>query len=335
MNAYPLVSVVIPSYNVRQYIEVALLSALQQTYRHLEIIVVNDGSTDDTLALVQSLQATWQDARLRIVDQDNRGLSEARNAGIRAASGSLIAFLDADDAWRLDKIERHVALFAANSRLGLSFSYSEYMTDAGQPTGVLLRTDRHAPGLHDLLARNHCGNGSTVVALKTCFDQAGLFRAELRSCEDYEMWCRILWATSFEAACIPQPLTLYRQRPQSLSFDVAGFTRNADLAMQYLRTDMQNVPARRFDRGHAEHYRIAAWRAATCGNDRGALRLLLRAARLHPPLLFTNARAAAMLLLLLVPLAPRLQLQRLASRFKQRFGRGATTTPPPGGQNHA
>lgn len=311
--ASPLVSVVVPAYNVEPYIETALNSALDQTYRRLEVIVVNDGSTDGTQAVIDRVVRQRQDPRLRVIQRANGGLSAARNTGIAAAQGELIGFLDSDDAWRSDKLERHVRLFAADPGLGLTFSQSDYMTEAGHLTGTRLRTTRHQPSLHDMLRRNHCGNGSTVVIRRDCFELAGTFREDLKSCEDYEMWCRVLWATGYRAECIALPLTIYRLRDSSLSFNFASFTDNADRAMASLRELMRNVPARRFRAGHAEHYRIAAWKATTTGRNREGAALLGKALRLWPWLLLTDPAATATALALLLPFRMRAPLVK---RFK-------------------
>lgn len=311
----PLVSVVIPAYNVEAYVAEALRSALRQTYPHREVIVVDDGSTDRTLAVIARTRAEHGDPPLTVVRQPNRGLSAARNAGLRAARGELIAFLDGDDAWRDDKLARHVRVMTADPGVGVSFSESEYMTEDGRPTGDCISTRNLLPSLHAMLRRNHFGNGSTVVARRECFEQAGVFREDLKSCEDYEMWCRLLWATDFRAVGIASPLTLYRVRSGSLSFDVGKFTANADHAMRVLRSTMRNVPESLFRAGHAEHYRIAAMKAAMCGRNGDAARLLGCALRLWPPILLADAAPAATAVLLLLPLRLR---QPLLSWIKAR-----------------
>jgi len=312
----PLVSVVVPAYNVAPYVEQALVSALDQTYRRIEVIVVNDGSTDSTRSVIERVLRDRGDPRLRVIDQPNAGLSAARNSGVDAARGELVAFLDSDDAWRPDKLEKHVRLLARRPRVGLSFSYSEYMTEDGRPTGHGPVTTRLAPSLHDMVRRNQCGNGSSIVVRRECLRIAGPFREELRSCEDYELWCRMLWATSYEAACIPEPLTLYRQREASLSFDAARFTQNADLAMRLLRETMPSIPERLMRAGHAEHYRIAALKAATLGQDEVATRLLARALRLWPWLLVSDRRTLATAATLLMPRRLR---QPLIDRYRTRL----------------
>ncbi|WP_395665047.1 glycosyltransferase family 2 protein [Methylocella sp.] len=287
----PPLSIVIPAYNVAPYIEAAVRSALAQTMRDLEVVVVDDGSTDDTPRVLARLAAALDDPRLRILRQDNGGLSAARNAGILAARGEFIGLLDGDDVWLPQKAALHLGVMTGDPSIGLTFSHSEYMTEAGARSGDILLAGKAHPSLHDMIRRNHFGNGSTVVARRACFEEAGLFLPELRSCEDYEMWRRILWMTGYEAQLIPRPLTLYRLRESSLSFDSRKFVGYADMAMAILRRDMPNVPERVMRAGHAEHYRIAAWKAVSCGRRGDALALMLRALALRPFFLFTDWRA--------------------------------------------
>ncbi len=319
----PALSIVIPAYNVAPYIAAAVESALDQSFTDLEIIVIDDGSTDTTPDVLETLRQRRADPRLRIVRQDNKGLSGARNSGIRLARGTLIGFLDGDDLWRPEKAAHHIAAFARAPGLGISFSHSEYLTEDGLPTGRLLMAGAAAPSLHAMVRRNHLGNGSTPVVRRACFDLAGLFCEELQSCEDYEMWCRILCETPYYAALVPLPLTFYRLRETSLSFNFAKFLDNADRAMARLRARMPYLPARVLRAGHAEHYRIAAWKAVSTGQARTGLRLLARAVRLRPALLLVDWRAAATLLGALLPAWVR---ERLVKASKQ--GKGSALDPP-------
>ena len=120
----PLVSVVIPVYNVEKYIEQALESVIQQSYSKLEIIVVDDQSPDQSIDLVKT---KFNDPRIRIIRQKNRGLAGARNTGICNANGSFIAFLDSDDFWQHDKIEKHVSVMLASPNYGISFCSSLFV----------------------------------------------------------------------------------------------------------------------------------------------------------------------------------------------------------------
>ena len=295
----PLLSVVIPAYNVAPYVEAAVRSALDQTLGDLEVIVVDDGSTDGTTELLERLDRELRDPRLRIVGRPNGGLAAARNTGIEAARGRFVGFLDGDDLWRPEKAARHLEPMLDDPSIGITFSDSEYLTEDGRPTGRLLTSGSLRPSLWQMIRRNLVGNGSAPVVRRECFARAGLFDETLRSCEDYEMWVRILHATRCRIARIPAPLTLYRVRETSLSASFERFLENGDRAMASLRARMPLVPERVFREGHALHYRIASRKAVSFGHRRLAAGYLRRALALCPWLFLVDPRAAATALLLL------------------------------------
>jgi glycosyltransferase involved in cell wall biosynthesis len=124
-------SVVIPSYNTAEFIQAAIRSVTEQTFGGLEIIVVDDGSSDDSIQRIMALD----DERLTCVYQENRGLAGARNTGILLARGEFIGFLDADDIWYPQKAETHLRVMQVDPKIGLTFSYSAYLDEAGSETG--------------------------------------------------------------------------------------------------------------------------------------------------------------------------------------------------------
>jgi glycosyltransferase involved in cell wall biosynthesis len=310
----PLLSVVIPAYNVAPYIRAAVESALAQTLRSLEVIVVDDGSTDDTSAVLDAIERDWNDPRLRVIRQENGGPSVARNTGISDARGVFIGFLDPDDIWAPEKAALQIALMQQDETIGIGFSNSEYLTEEGLRTGYFLRAKKARPSLHDMIRCNHTGNGSTPIVRRECFQIAGLFRPELRSCEDYEMWCRILALTRYRAELYPRPLTMYRMRRSSLTFDFAKFVENADRAMDFIRLTMPDVPAYVIRAGQAEHYRTAAWKAVSSDRAHEGVDLLMRAVSLHPYILFSDWRVSATALGVLLPEGVR---NRLHSEIKK------------------
>lgn len=207
-----LVSVVIPAYNAAAFITHAVDSALAQTYQRCEILIVNDGSTDDTARALEVYGDT-----IRILHQANSGLSNARNRGIRAARGELVALLDADDRWLPSKLARQVEILQANPRIGFCSTRTRVEAPDGTPTGEWSCPHIEGTLLQTLFLCNGAipGSGSGVMARRHLFDQVGLFDETLRSLEDIDMWMRLAAVTGYE--CIDEPLTVIVKHPDSMS----------------------------------------------------------------------------------------------------------------------
>ncbi len=181
----PLVSVIIPTYNRGWIIGEAVDSVLAQEYPNTELIVVDDGSTDATDAVL----AAYGD-RIRLLRQKNRGVSAARNAGIRAAAGELIAFLDSDDLWLPAKLGRQVAFFRQHPDAVACQTEETWIRN-----GVRVnpgKRHRKPSGMIFIHSLELClVSPSAVMIRRKLFDQVGLFDEDLPACEDYDMWLRI------------------------------------------------------------------------------------------------------------------------------------------------
>ncbi|WP_233130180.1 glycosyltransferase [Synechococcus sp. 1G10] len=224
----PLVSVVMPLYNSASTVAASLDSVLAQTYLNIEILVVDDGSTDDGVRLCRQ----YGDARIRIVQQKNRGLAGARNTGIRNATGSILAFLDSDDLWLPEKVERHVQHLRANPVVGVSYSRSAFIDAAGRPLGIYQTPPLHGITPELILCRNPISNGSCVVMRREVLDgirfEANLYGSpesywfddSFRQSEDIECWLRIALLTQWRIEGIPEALTLYRVSSGGLSANI-------------------------------------------------------------------------------------------------------------------
>lgn len=222
----PKISVVIPLYQGERFISDTIASVRAQTFEDFEIIVVDDGSSDAGPALVEAID----EPRLRLIRQENRGLSGARNTGVRHSRGEYVAFLDADDLWNPTKLQRHVQQLDADRRIGVSFSASAFMDDDGNDMGIVQRPHGATFDSDTIFRRNPVGNGSAPVIRRETLDAVAFldpergrmcwFDESFRQSEDIECWTRIAATTDWRFAYVDAPLVRYRVNQQGLSADV-------------------------------------------------------------------------------------------------------------------
>jgi peptidoglycan/LPS O-acetylase OafA/YrhL/glycosyltransferase involved in cell wall biosynthesis len=292
-------SVVIPNFNTAEYVIAAVNSVLTQTFERLEVIVVDDGSTDCSLQELERIN----DPRVTVVAQANRGLAGARNTGIILARGRYIGFLDSDDVWYPRKVEKQLAVMEANSEIGATFSYSAYISEDGAPTGQLLISSCKQPTARDLAFRNHFGNGSTPIIRRECFEEAGLFAEQLQACEDQEMWVRIAARTKWKLELIPEILTGYRVRSNSLSnSSYHKYVAQARPGIETISQWLPDLSRRDVDRCYAEFIRIISRKALSNGDIQISRALMIDALRYCPWLVLSDVRAMGLLVIHLVSL---------------------------------
>ncbi|CAG7647754.1 glycosyltransferase [Paenibacillus allorhizosphaerae] len=202
----PFFSVIIPTYNRDQYVGRAIESVLKQTYKDFEVIVVDDGSTDNTAKVVQSY-----DTRVRYVYQKNSGPSEARNTGIRFAKGQYVAFLDSDDVFLPNKLQRNKQYLDKNPNC--RFLYSWYYDRRDGKKRKIVRNVKAPSKLNKfryyLYKRKFTIRTSTAVIRRSCFDKVGLFNPNYRYSQDWDMWLRL--ARYYRGYCQKTPLAVYRR----------------------------------------------------------------------------------------------------------------------------
>lgn len=198
-----LVSVVIPTYNRASMLKEAIESVLVQTYQDWELIVVDDGSTDKTPAIVASYRGSCRS--ISYIRQPQQGQFAALNTGLSRTRGEFIAPLDDDDAWLPDKLETQVAYLERYPEISLVYCPMIVMDSTGQ-TGTRKPSNRWQDTFQELLRHNFIP--MTVMVRRTCFDEVGVFDASLSRSGDYDMWLRIACGYRFES--IQEPLALFR-----------------------------------------------------------------------------------------------------------------------------
>ena len=208
----PAVSVVMPSYQKAAFVAGAIESVLAQTFTDLELIVI-DSSTDETPQILERFGT-----RIRVVRDQPRGISAARNLGIRSSRGRYLAFLDADDTWMPSKLEKQVALLERNAKTGLVCADVLFRDEAGPRPGRAFLDATPASGLiHPVIFSRSFIGTLTVVVRRACLEEVGLFDESISACEDHELWLRL--SARWEIEYIDEPLAVYRYSAGQASAD--------------------------------------------------------------------------------------------------------------------
>lgn len=278
----PKVTVVIPAYNATTYLPETLDSVLAQTFPDFEVLIINDGSTDHIVSWASEID----DPRVKLISQENRGVSEARNTGIKSAQGEYIAFLDADDMWEETKLEKQVRCFESKPEVGLVYTWTRLVDETGQETGIKYDSQVEGNVWQQILVACIVCSGSSAMVRRCCFDRAGLFDPGASPAEDFDMWTRIAQHYSF--AVIKEFLLDYRQHSGNSS-------RNHLKMMQALRYTFekrfQSVPPELLylrNLAYAGMYRNAAWKCMYDGNHKEAKAYCKQALLHYPAMHFTK-----------------------------------------------
>ncbi|MCA9405808.1 MAG: glycosyltransferase [Candidatus Omnitrophica bacterium] len=209
------VSVVIPAFNSAAYIRETINSVLNQSFKDLEVVVVDDGSKDNTGELLKDYHS-----KVRYILKENGGPASARNLGIKEAKGEFIAFLDADDLWMSDKLEKQLERFNGED-IGLVFSSVQKMDKDNHDLPDYVNRERFEGRVFEKLFNKNFVPTSTVLVRKSCFEEFGVFDEdpELISVEDYDMWLRI--ASKYKLAHVDEKLVRYRVHENNISKNLA------------------------------------------------------------------------------------------------------------------
>ncbi|OGW78007.1 MAG: hypothetical protein A3C51_01670 [Omnitrophica bacterium RIFCSPHIGHO2_02_FULL_46_20] len=283
MSVDPLVSVIIPYFYEERYLEEALLSVFSQTYKNYEIIVVDDGSATGG---AKSICKKYGD-KLKYIRQENKGVSAARNNGIANSHGEYIAFLDEDDIWLPDKIEKQVGYFEElkrkNINAGLIYT-GQQMID--EDNNVLANGLCKSSGYNYklLLFGNFIGTPSCVMTTRSVLRDVGLFDEGLLQCQDFDMWIRI--AKKYDIYSVNEILTRYRNRQNSLSKDTETRISNCnkiiekqfeeDAKNEIISSELRKNLLLRYKKIAALHWKNAAYASLFQKKDTVAFRKFAR-----------------------------------------------------------
>lgn len=212
----PEVSVIMPTYNRAELLKKSVRSVLNQTYQDFELIIVDDGSTDDTEGTVKS----FGDKRVSYIRHErNRGPGAARNAGIRAAKGKYVAFQDSDDEWLPQKLDRQIrVMMSAPPDVGVVYTGFRRIEAGGriyEPLAQISEISAKEGDIHNALLRGNFIGTPVVLARSECFDHACMFAEELPMLEDWELWIRI--SKRYRFTCIDEPMVISYSTPGSIN----------------------------------------------------------------------------------------------------------------------
>lgn len=223
MPTRPLVSVIVPAYNAERFLGDAVASVLRQTYAELELIIANDGSSDSTADLVERFTA--EDARVRPVHKKNGGPSSARNAGLSAARGELVCFLDADDVFLPDKLERQVGFLQFFPSCDLVYSDFYIGDDQLNPIALWSRSPPDVP-LRELFSYCCWFAPMSPLVRALALAKVGPFDEGLRSSEDWDFWIRAVQHVT--SGYLPGPVGVYRLHSAQAHHDAERIRRTSD-----------------------------------------------------------------------------------------------------------
>lgn len=230
----PLVSVVMATYNMSSYLPLAVRSVLDQTYKNIELLIVDDGSTDDTEKVVEPF---LHDSRVKYMVQENKGQAAAKNFGVHKSTGEYVAFLDADDLWMPEKLDLQIPLFFNSKTVGVVYARLIYIDDTGNSLAMfdndkIFRGQVSGP----MLIRNFIPFGTSVVK-RECFERLGGFKETIRMGIDYDLWLR--FSTRYEFDYVDRPLLYYRVWSGQMSSNCKGRYLNG---IEIMKNFLQEFP---------------------------------------------------------------------------------------------
>ena len=236
MTPAPLVTVVVTAYNSGELLAQTLESASAQSWAATEIVVVDDGSKPECAAIIDRAAAKFPG--IRLVHERNRGLSGARNRGVELGTGAYVVFLDHDDIWRPQLVERLVTAIEADPALGLVFCRIEHMRENGTPTGRISRPKLHGINVRDLLISDPACCGSSFMVRRTAYEQVAGFAEDFRRAETPEFFIRLVLA-GWKIEGISDVLVLYRNTAGGLSMKAGALLQDR---LRILRNTLPKCP---------------------------------------------------------------------------------------------
>lgn len=289
------VSVVIPAYNAKEWLSITLDSVCLQTFKEIEVIVVDDGSTDGTAEVAEKY--ALGDPRVRVIRHKNGGVGAARNAGIREARGKYIAPIDADDIWHPRKLELQVeCMEQGGEEMGFAYCWSEKIDGEGRLITGSFPFQNEGWVRLALVLRNFVGSGSNPLFRAKALQVTGLYltreqQGGVQGCEDWDLSLRL--SERYKVGLVRKSLVGYRQLAGCMSLNAAAMSRSYEIIMARARKRMTDVPTKVFRWSAGNFYSYLVAKCYVWADYEGCLRSIARAV-IADPLLLGNRRFYSM-----------------------------------------
>ncbi len=273
----PLISVITPTYNRADFIGEAVESVLAQTYPHFELLIVDDGSTDNTPEVLQRFN---EDERVRLFRQENQGQSIARNVALAEAKGDFICFLDSDNYWPREKLEQQLRIFEQSPEVDVLYGDNVIINETGEETSRK-NMARHSGRIAAQMIRDNCVAMNTTMARRRCFDEMGGMSGKRRVADDYDLWLR--FSATYEFRYEPEYWAWYRVMDDQISSDkTRRFQVNEDIIHDFRRDYPSALSKAEFDKGFAHFYIRKGRYLGSVGQKKEGLREVMKALRYAP-----------------------------------------------------
>jgi glycosyltransferase involved in cell wall biosynthesis len=278
----PVVSVILPAYNAEAYILQALNSVLSQTYKNIEVIVVDDGSSDGTAHIVEAIAQRY--SRVILLRQSNSGVAAARNLAIQKSRGEYIAPIDADDIWYPQKIEKQLhCMLHAEPSTGLVYAWSVHIDEKGLLTGGFNASNIEGDVFPLLIFSNFVANSSAPLIRRVCFEQVGGYSARLlklnaQGCEDRDLYLRI--AESYKFRVVKEFLVGYRKVHNSMSLNYRSMEKSNFIVIEDVRHRYPDIPSFVYRWSRSHYYLYLSHQSRSCAHYWTSILYLYKAVRM-------------------------------------------------------
>lgn len=256
------VSVIVPTYNAAQYLPGTIESVLSQTFGDFELLIIDDGSTDNTVEVAERYKKL--DKRVQLFSQANQGVSVTRNTGIQRSVGKFVAFIDADDRWLPQKLASHLKHFNQDTNLGVSFGRVEFLNPEGQPTGQFSNSRLSDIKPHHFLSENPTVTVSNIVVLREVFKEIGSFEESMNYSEDMDWLLRVACSDRWKVEGINEVLTQYRTSTGGLSSNLYRMEEGWNLLVDRAKHYAPELVNQYYSQARATYLRYLARRAFRC-----------------------------------------------------------------------